>query len=197
MEVSDHLFRHEAGRMVATLTRIFGVHNVALAEDVVQDAFCRAMEVWSVRGVPENPSAWLVATAKHRALDVLRRQRTARITKAIRSKLWKIRRASVEIAVVVLLTGQMSPHKLPSMAHYPALIGKRVRALYRAGGLYLTACGSLVGESVRSVFIEERFSRNGKEKMFRIEIPHRCLLRIAESKPPSNPLDAVAPGSKP
>jgi RNA polymerase sigma factor (sigma-70 family) len=78
MEFSDHLFRREAGRMVATLTRIFGVHNLALAEDVVQDAFCRAMEVWSVRGVPENPSAWLVATAKNRALDTLRRQRTAR-----------------------------------------------------------------------------------------------------------------------
>jgi RNA polymerase sigma-70 factor (ECF subfamily) len=77
MEPSDHLFRHEAGRMVATLTRIFGVHNLALAEDVVQDAFCRALEVWKFRGMPENPSAWLIATAKNRALDVLRRQRTA------------------------------------------------------------------------------------------------------------------------
>ena len=64
--------------MVATLTRIFGVHNLALAEDVVQDAFCRALEVWSFRGMPENPSAWLMATAKNRALDVLRRERTAR-----------------------------------------------------------------------------------------------------------------------
>jgi RNA polymerase sigma-70 factor (ECF subfamily) len=64
--------------MVASVTRIFGVHNLALAEDVVQDAFCRALEVWKVRGVPENPSAWLMATAKHRALDVLRRERTGR-----------------------------------------------------------------------------------------------------------------------
>ena len=64
--------------MVAALTRIFGVHNLALAEDVVQDAFCRALEVWKVRGVPENPSAWLMATAKNRALDVVRRERTAR-----------------------------------------------------------------------------------------------------------------------
>src|SRR5918912_2717366 len=64
--------------MVAALTRIFGVHNLALAEDVVQDAFCRALEVWKFRGVPENPSAWLMATAKNRALDVLRRERTAR-----------------------------------------------------------------------------------------------------------------------
>ena len=78
MELSDHLFRREAGRMVATLTWIFGVHNLALAEDVVQDAFCRALEVWKFRGVPENPSAWLMATAKNRALDVLRRERTAR-----------------------------------------------------------------------------------------------------------------------
>src|SRR5579875_2069743 len=57
MELSEHLFRHEAGRMVATLTRMFGVHNLALAEDIVQDAFCRALEVWKFRGVPENPSA--------------------------------------------------------------------------------------------------------------------------------------------
>jgi RNA polymerase sigma factor (sigma-70 family) len=78
MEPSDHLFRHEAGRMVAALTRVFGLRNLALAEDVVQDAFCRALEVWKFRGVPDNPSAWLMKTAKNRALDVLRRERTAR-----------------------------------------------------------------------------------------------------------------------
>jgi RNA polymerase sigma factor (sigma-70 family) len=77
MELSEHFFRREAGRMIAILVRIFGVHNIALAEDVVQDAFCRALEVWKFRGVPENPSAWLMTTAKNRALDVLRRQRTA------------------------------------------------------------------------------------------------------------------------
>ena len=64
--------------MVAALTRIFGVHNLALAEDVVQDALCRALETWKVRGVPDNPSAWLMATAKNRAIDVVRRERTAR-----------------------------------------------------------------------------------------------------------------------
>ena len=64
--------------MVAALTHLFGVHNLALAEDVVQDAFCRALEVWPFRGVPENPAAWLMAAAKHRAIDVLRRERTAR-----------------------------------------------------------------------------------------------------------------------
>jgi len=77
-DLSEHLFRREAARMVAVLTRIFGVQNLALAEDVVQDAFCRALEVWKFRGLPENPSAWLMAAAKNRALDVLRRERTAR-----------------------------------------------------------------------------------------------------------------------
>src|SRR5205809_5564736 len=78
MQLTEHLFRRESGRLVAALTRIFGVHNLALAEDVVQDAFCRALEVWKVRGVPENPAAWLMAVAKHRAVDVVRRERTAR-----------------------------------------------------------------------------------------------------------------------
>ena len=78
MELNEHLFRREAERMVSVLTRVFGAHNLALAEDVVQDAFCRAVETWPVRGIPENPAAWLMATAKNRALDVLRRERTAR-----------------------------------------------------------------------------------------------------------------------
>src|ERR1700732_1196216 len=78
METTDHLFRREAGRMVSVLTRVFGVHNLALAEDVVQDAFCRALEVWAFRGAPENPSAWLMRTAKNCAVDALRREHTRR-----------------------------------------------------------------------------------------------------------------------
>lgn len=78
VDLHEHLFRHEAGRMTASLTRLFGVQNFALVEDVVQDAFCRALEIWKLRGVPANPSAWLMTTARNRALDVIRRERTAR-----------------------------------------------------------------------------------------------------------------------
>jgi RNA polymerase sigma factor (sigma-70 family) len=77
-EPVESLFRRESGRMVAVLTRVFGVHNLALVEDVVQDAFCRAMEVWQFRGRPDAPAAWLMTVARNRALDVLRRERTAR-----------------------------------------------------------------------------------------------------------------------
>jgi RNA polymerase sigma factor (sigma-70 family) len=77
MEVDEHLYRRESGRMVGAMTRVFGVHNLDLAEDVVQEAFCRALETWSQRGPPANPQAWLMMTAKNCALDVLRRRRTA------------------------------------------------------------------------------------------------------------------------
>src|SRR5262249_10546673 len=80
MDIEEHFFRHEFGRIVATLTRLFGVSNFALAEDVTQDAFCRAMETWKIGGLPKNPSAWLMATAKNRAVDILRRERTARVS---------------------------------------------------------------------------------------------------------------------
>ncbi len=69
----DHLFRHEAGKMVSVLTRAFGTENLELAEDVVQDALLQAAQVWALRGVPDNPSAWLYQAAKNRAIDILRR----------------------------------------------------------------------------------------------------------------------------
>jgi RNA polymerase sigma-70 factor (ECF subfamily) len=60
------------------LTRVFGVQNLALAEDIVQDTLANAFEVWSYQGVPAHYSALLTTSAKNRALDVLRRERTAR-----------------------------------------------------------------------------------------------------------------------
>jgi RNA polymerase sigma factor (sigma-70 family) len=77
-EVVDHLFRREAGKMVPYLTRILGLGRLDLAEDVVQDTLCRAMEAWSVHGVPENPSAWLMRAARNRAIDLIRRDQQFR-----------------------------------------------------------------------------------------------------------------------
>lgn len=59
--------------MVSYLTRIFGLGRLDLAEDVVQDTLCRALEVWSMRGLPDNPTAWLMRAARNRAIDLLRR----------------------------------------------------------------------------------------------------------------------------
>ncbi len=73
-KIVDHLFRHEAGKMVAVLTRMFGFSNIEQAEDVVQDTILSALHVWKFGKIPENPSAWLYQTAKNKAIDMLRRQ---------------------------------------------------------------------------------------------------------------------------
>jgi RNA polymerase sigma factor (sigma-70 family) len=78
IQVVDHLFRHEAGKMVAMLTRILGFENLQLAEDVVQDALLKAMQNWAFSGVPRNPSAWLMQVARNQALDTVRRQQNFR-----------------------------------------------------------------------------------------------------------------------
>lgn len=76
-QLSDHLFRHESGKMVSVLTKIFGAGNLETAEDVVQQTFIDAMQVWKLKGIPGNPSAWLFRVAKNKAIDVIRRNKHA------------------------------------------------------------------------------------------------------------------------
>jgi RNA polymerase sigma-70 factor (ECF subfamily) len=77
-QLVEHLFRHESAKMVATLTRIFGIEHLTLAEDVVQEALGRALQTWPYRGVPENPSAWIMRASRNLALDVIRREKVFR-----------------------------------------------------------------------------------------------------------------------
>src|SRR5713226_6221662 len=77
-QVVEHLFRHEAGKLVSTLTRIFGIEHLNLAEDVVQEALARALQTWPYYGIPKNPSAWIMQVSRNLALDVVRRERVFR-----------------------------------------------------------------------------------------------------------------------
>src|SRR3977135_2259500 len=70
--VIDAVWRIESARRIAGLARI--VRDVGLAEELAQDALVIALEQWPESGVPDNPGAWLMATAKHRAIDLLRRR---------------------------------------------------------------------------------------------------------------------------
>ena len=72
-DIVDRVFREEAGHAVATLIRVLG--DFDLAEEAVQDAFVVALEHWPVHGVPANPYAWILTTARHRAIDRVRRAR--------------------------------------------------------------------------------------------------------------------------
>lgn len=67
-----HLFRREAGRLVARLTRRFGVAHLDLVEDAVQDALLQACRTWPFRGIPDDPAAWIATAATNRTLDLLR-----------------------------------------------------------------------------------------------------------------------------
>ena len=68
--VIEAVWRIESARIIAGLARI--VRDVGLAEELAQDALVAALEQWPESGVPDNPGAWLMATAKHRAIDRLR-----------------------------------------------------------------------------------------------------------------------------
>jgi RNA polymerase sigma-70 factor (ECF subfamily) len=70
----EHLFRHQSGQMLATLTRIFGVQDWDLAEEAVQEAMLQALRKWPFQGIPDNPRAWLSEVARNKALDLLRRR---------------------------------------------------------------------------------------------------------------------------
>src|SRR5258707_9088624 len=67
----DAVWRIESPRLIAGLTRM--VRDVGVAEDLAQDALVAALEQWPKSGVPDNPGAWLMASAKHRAIDHFRR----------------------------------------------------------------------------------------------------------------------------
>jgi RNA polymerase sigma factor (sigma-70 family) len=71
----DAIWRIESPKLIAALTRV--VRDVAIAEDLAQDALVTALERWPESGIPENPGAWLMGTAKHRAIDLFRRRAMA------------------------------------------------------------------------------------------------------------------------
>lgn len=72
-QLIDHLFRHQSGKMVAVLSHIAGLKQIHLVEDLVQDTFMSALQHWKIKGVPEDPSAWLMRVAKNKAIDLIRR----------------------------------------------------------------------------------------------------------------------------
>ena len=69
----DAVWRIESARIIAGVARM--VRDIELAEELAQDALVAALERWPQTGVPDNPGAWLMATAKHRAIDHLRRSK--------------------------------------------------------------------------------------------------------------------------
>lgn len=72
-ELIPNLFRSEFSRIVSVLCKSFGIQNIELAEDIASETFLTATETWSLKGIPENPKAWLYAVAKNKAKDWFKR----------------------------------------------------------------------------------------------------------------------------
>jgi RNA polymerase sigma-70 factor (ECF subfamily) len=75
-QLVEHFFRHESAKLIAVLTRAFGVRSLELVEDKVQEAMLAAVQAWGQRGIPANPAGWIYRVARNRVLDALRREKT-------------------------------------------------------------------------------------------------------------------------
>lgn len=76
MDLIPKLFKSEYSNLVAVLCHYYGLSNIQLAEDIVSETFIKAMKTWSVKGIPENPRAWLRKVAVNQSRDYHRRQKT-------------------------------------------------------------------------------------------------------------------------
>jgi len=76
--IIPELFRTEFSKIVSVLCKTFGLSNIELAEDLVGDTFLTAAETWGLKGVPDNPKAWLYTVAKNKARDTFRREKVFR-----------------------------------------------------------------------------------------------------------------------
>ena len=93
----EQVFRHDYGRAVATLVRLFG--DIDLAEESVQDAFAVALTTWPKRGVPPSPVGWIITTARNRGIDRLRRE-SSRQDRHVQAELLHVRAEPEEVAVM-------------------------------------------------------------------------------------------------
>lgn len=74
-ELIPHLFRTEYRKIVAVLSRLFGIQHIEIAEDIVSDTFLAAAETWGLKGLPKNPTAWLYSVSKNKAIDFLKHRK--------------------------------------------------------------------------------------------------------------------------
>jgi RNA polymerase sigma factor (sigma-70 family) len=149
----DHLFRHESGRLVSVLVRIFGPHNLALVEDVVQDTLCQALETWKLGPLPDNPGAWLIKVARNRAIDIIRRQQY-------------FKSVSTDLSVLLLSEGTLA-HTIDSLMLEAEIQRDQLRMMFaccapeipkesQVALMLRTLCGFSVGEIARSYLVPEK-----------------------------------------
>lgn len=161
----NHLFRREYGKLIASLTKTFGTHNLALVEDVVQDTLLKALETWKLKGVPDKPSAWLFTVARNKALDLIRRQKHQQAFAAQLTPLLKSEYTAAATLQEIVKDGNIEDEQLRMMfvcCHHSLTEETQVALILK------TLCGFSIAE-IASAFLtsEETISKRlfrGREK---------------------------------
>jgi len=175
-QLVEHLFRHQTGQVVATLTRFFGIEHLDLIEDVVQETLLKALQQWVFRGVPENPAGWILQSARNRAYDVLRREKRFRDKKAEIADRLVADLAAGDHEHDILLSGELRDDQLRMIftCCQPDLPREARIAL-----TLKTLCGFSVAEIARAFLSQEaaiaqrivRAKRKIREKQVPFEVP--------------------------
>ncbi|MDP9149157.1 MAG: sigma-70 family RNA polymerase sigma factor [Myxococcota bacterium] len=159
--VDPHFFRHEFGRLVSVLGRVFGVGNLATCEDIAQETLCRAVEVWKLEGVPNDPSAWLTTSAKNRAIDSLRRERTRKLALP---ELARYVESEWTLVPMVSQIFEGDPHRTDELAMMFTLAQPRLPEASRVALVLRVLCGFGIDEIASALLvspssIEKRIQR--------------------------------------
>ena len=112
-KIVDHLFRREAGKMVAVLTKAFGLSHIELVEVIVQETLLTAFETWKLKGVPDNPQGWLYQVAKNRILTHLKREQNFQKNIALNKCTSKLRRLPMQLMSPLLPIATSACRPLP------------------------------------------------------------------------------------
>jgi RNA polymerase sigma-70 factor (ECF subfamily) len=181
----EHFFRHEAGRLVSVLTRIFGWRHFNLVEDMVQATLMDALQAWRVRGVPDNPSGWVHRSARNKIVDALRRDQIGQRAMAA----WAAARpAHAEAVDDLFLDAEIEDSQLRMMfaCCHPRLA--------RANQLALTLkalCGFGNSEIARALLVSEETVKKRLQRATRDLIDHHVALDAPAAEELHHRLDSV------
>ncbi len=181
----EHFFRREAGRLVAVLTRLFGWRNFDLVEEMVQATLLDALQSWRVRGIPDNPSAWIHRVAKNKILDSLRR---TEITRRV-NRDWSSSRRSHEEGVDELFLDtaiEDSQLRMIFACCHPLLTRENQLAL-----TLKTLCGFGTTEIARALLVNEEAIKKRLQRATKDLIDHHISLDAPDAAQLIDRLDAV------
>jgi len=171
-QLTEHLFRREAGKIISVLTGFFGIERLHLAEEIAQEALVRALQTWPWYGIPDNPAAWITQTAKNLALDLLRREKLFRDKQpeiAASVELWSIDSVTAESPLFETEI-QEGPLRLMFACCHPLIPQEAQSAL-----ALKTLCGFSAAEIARAFLtteaaITKRLTR-ARQKIRELHIP--------------------------